>query len=138
MQIFYHFHQKSSSIFTIASICALQEFVCRTHHIWFSAFSAQSLLFALPSQALSSMRFRAASLISAQYFLMTAREYAENILILSNDKIVDFRRCIREAIRSRCQKHFLRSVAPCNSESEHSRIHSCVHIHVGISYEAKL
>ena len=50
-----------------SSACALQAFICRTHSIWFSAFncSVTPLRFA-SSGTISSMRFRAASSISAQ------------------------------------------------------------------------
>ena len=59
-----------SSNFTIASACALQAFICRTHSIWFSAFSFSVTPFRFASSGtISSMRFRAASSISAQYCL---------------------------------------------------------------------
>ena len=51
----------------IASRQALQAFICRTHSIWFSAFSCSVTPFCSASdRTISSMRFRAASSISAQ------------------------------------------------------------------------
>ena len=59
-----------NSAFTISSACALQAFICRTHSIWFSAFSCSvTPLRFTSSGTISSMRFRAASSILAQYCL---------------------------------------------------------------------
>ena len=62
-----------NSAFTASSACALQAFICRTHSIWFSAFSCSvTPLRFTSSGTISSMRFRAASLISEQYCLTHA------------------------------------------------------------------
>ena len=59
-----------NSVFTTSSACALQAFICRTHSIWFSAFSCSVTPFCSASdRAISFMRFRAASSILAQYCL---------------------------------------------------------------------
>ena len=59
-----------NSAFTTSSACALQAFICRTHSIWFSAFSCSVTPFCSASdRTISSMRFRAASSILAQYYL---------------------------------------------------------------------
>ena len=56
-----------TSVFITSSVCALQAFICRTHSIWFSAFSFSVTPFCSASdRTISSMRFRAASSISAQ------------------------------------------------------------------------
>ena len=63
-----------NSVFTTSSACALQAFICRTHSIWFSAFSCLvTPLCSASDRTISFMRFRAASSISAQYCLTYTR-----------------------------------------------------------------
>ena len=65
-----------SSNFTISSACALQAFICRTHSIWFSAFSCSVTPFCFASnRMISSMRFCAASSILSQYCLTYTQLY---------------------------------------------------------------
>ena len=74
-----------SSNFTISSACALQAFICRTHSIWFSAFSCSVTPFCSASdRTISFMRFRAASSISAQYCLTYTQLWAEGLRLLKN------------------------------------------------------
>ena len=70
-----------SSNFTISSACALQAFICRTHSIWFSAFSCSVTPFCFASdRMISSMRFCAASSILSQYCLTYTQLSAEGAL----------------------------------------------------------
>ena len=61
----------------------MQAFICRTYSIWFSAFSCSVTPFCFASdRMISSMRFRAASSILAQYCLAYTQLFAP-VLFLS-------------------------------------------------------
>ena len=71
-----------SSNFTISSACALQAFICRTHSIWFSAFSCSVTPFCFASdRMISSMRFCAASSILSQYCLTYTQLYVRGVTL---------------------------------------------------------
>ena len=70
--------------FHTSSACALQAFICRTHSIWFSAFSCSVTPFCSASdRTISSMRFRAASSILAQYCLTYTQLWDSGIFYAS-------------------------------------------------------